>query len=195
MIGGLPASGQILARRAALARGLAIAAGVLLVLGFGADLLLAGREGRSAREADELEAQMKARRTDLAALEEQARDTMTGLQAVTRIQESLVQLGRTVGVSVTSFQSSPQLAPFLSGYGTPAPGGWLMAGVEMEAEGNALALARFIRSFPESGLRFEVAEVRLTPGPAAPEGKTMITAGLRLVVLTRDPAASTGGRS
>jgi hypothetical protein len=110
----------------------------------------------------------------------------TGLAAIGAFQTRVNRLAGDHGCSVTQFQASDQMNPFISTFGTgeQSNGAWTQVEVKLNLLGTTRAVIDTLNGLAGNGIPFEFTSVEMSRTQASPTGEATVTANVSLRVLT-----------
>jgi hypothetical protein len=159
----------------------------LIVLG-GTTLL---EQGKIASMKEEISVKSKAiadaqEAAKLEASKPAAEKIPTGLAAIGAFQTRVNKLASGHGCSVTQFQASDQMNPFISTFGTgeQANGAWTQVEVKMTLLGTTRSVIETLSNLATNGIPFEFTSLEMSRTQASPTGEATVSANVSLRVLT-----------
>lgn len=109
-----------------------------------------------------------------------------GLAAVDAFQSRLNKIAHEEGATVTEFNGSDQMNPFISAFATDAPqdGTWAQVEVRVNLQGTTQAVVNTLKNLDRSGLAYEFTSLEMSRAQASATGEATVTANVGLRVLT-----------
>lgn len=110
----------------------------------------------------------------------------TGLAAIGVFQTRVNKLASSHGCSVTQFQASDQMTPFISTFSTgeQSNGAWTQVEVKLNLLGTTRSVIETMNSLAETGIPFEFTSLEMSRTQASPSGEATVSANVSLRVLT-----------
>lgn len=109
-----------------------------------------------------------------------------GLAAVDAFQSRLNKIAHEQGATVTEFNGSDQMNPFITAFATDAPqdGTWAQVEVRVNLQGTTLAVVNTLKNLDRTGLAYEFTSLEMSRAQASTTGEATVTASVGLRVLT-----------
>lgn len=110
----------------------------------------------------------------------------SGLAAVGAFQTKLNKLAADNHASVTQFQASDTMNPFVSTFSTTAPGmgTWTQVELKINLQGTTAAVISTLKQMDTVNIPYEFTSVELSRIQAAPTGEATVSANVTMRVLT-----------